>query len=408
MLAAGFVVGSYATDARIVSMGRHDAFFMDEMSVFRNPANISIYPNMIIGSVGTYTPDTSLDPAGNLNALTRFNRDPQNPYFGTFVSYSLNQTSDGGSQYPMLSLGAVFNRNDPLLDYINPSSERFYGPPHMILQDPLGKVDLILGYALKNGGMLGVGGYGAFQDVSNDGAVEYQSSLFKGTAGINWPIARSMDLEVSLGGGTITAVGDSVSFIGSVPSDTSKGYILADADYNVRGDIRLFSALTSLNGDFVPHLGVEYVTLESGNVSLMNLAGGMGLNINIDKGFFWAGIEGLYEQQDGGSSYSQSGIGGRVSFGIERNVVWDWFVIRAGGSKKLLYVNENATRSSWEQNPVADASDDDHLGIGVGFNIENRLKMDFVFAEDNLYTLTNLISGPQHHFFNRFSATYSF
>jgi hypothetical protein len=44
ILVAGIFVGSYATDARVVSMGRHDAFFMDEVSVFRNPANINIYP----------------------------------------------------------------------------------------------------------------------------------------------------------------------------------------------------------------------------------------------------------------------------------------------------------------------------------------------------------------------------
>ncbi len=105
----------------LVSMGRHDAFFMDEVSIFRNPANINIYPNMVYGSYGVYKPNDSLDYNGqtiNLDAMSATNRDPVDPFFGAIISYSLNQGNDNGSQYPMLSIGAMFNRRDEMLDYV--------------------------------------------------------------------------------------------------------------------------------------------------------------------------------------------------------------------------------------------------------------------------------------------------
>ena len=38
----GCCIGSHATDASDFN-GKHDAFFMDEVSIFRNPANINLY-----------------------------------------------------------------------------------------------------------------------------------------------------------------------------------------------------------------------------------------------------------------------------------------------------------------------------------------------------------------------------
>ena len=50
VILAGWFVGGSATDARVFTMGGHDDFFMDDYSIFRNPANINYYPNMLIGS----------------------------------------------------------------------------------------------------------------------------------------------------------------------------------------------------------------------------------------------------------------------------------------------------------------------------------------------------------------------
>lgn len=409
MLAAGCCMGSYATDARVVSMGKHDAFFMDEVSVFRNPANINIYPNMVYGSYGVYMPDSNLDES-DFAAINRTNRDPVDPFFGAFISYSLNQGTDNSSQYPMFSLGAVFNRRDELLDYITPGNSDFIGLNDSIigattkgskylLPDPVGKVDFLLGYVLSNGAMLGGGGYFAVQKEKKDG-VESEASLYKGNLGVNWPIAKSMDLEASVGGGMITAI--------AVDTATGKQKTLADNDYFMRVEGRLFSALAIINGDFVPHVRVDMLNLEESDIFKLDLAAGIGLNLNIDKGFFWAGLEFLYGQNDSSNVSTREQVGARVSFGIERNIFWDWFVIRVGGQKELVYETNGPNHGKFIQNAPSDASDKDLVGLGFGINVENRLRIDFVAAEDIAYTFTNLFSGPQHHMFNRISATYSF
>jgi hypothetical protein len=207
-----------------------------------------------------------------------------------------------------------------------------------------------------------------------------------------------MDLEISLGLGMITAICD--------------GYTLAQQDYFGRFEIRLFSALAGLNGDFVPRARVDILQLEEKNELKVDIAAGLGLNLNIDKGFFWAGLEFLYGQRDvntDSESEALQNVGGRISFGIERNVVWDWFVIRAGGQKSLMVKSLGPNERELEENPASDDSDEDLISFGFGINIENRLRLDFVASERIPYTVANLFSGDQQKYlFNRFSVTYSF
>ncbi|HUI93459.1 MAG TPA: hypothetical protein VLX68_14525 [Chitinivibrionales bacterium] len=412
VLLAGFFVSSYATDARVLTMGGNDNFFMDDVSIFRNPANINYYPNMIIGSLGVYLPDST--DTGALAALRLNNKEPQKPYGGTILSYSLNQSSESGNQYPLLSFGLILNRYDPLLNYLDPGSSDFqmaFGTNRRDLVAPVGKIDLMLGYALQNGAMIGVGTYLAFQR-QNINDTNYETSVYKANVGINWPIAKSMNLEVSFDFASLTGIGTIARQTGTNSPLVDTNENIAKNDLYFKGDIRLFSALTALNGDFVPHLSIERIGLEG--FSQMNYSLGLGVNINIDKGFFWTGIEGLVEEKN----YSKvngyvkdsmpTGIGGRIGAGLERNVVWDWLVLRIGVNKKLLYVSDGGENGHWEQNPEADGSDDDFAAVGVGVNIENRFRIDGVLAENIFYTWTNLISAPQHHVMDRITLTYSF
>jgi hypothetical protein len=404
ILLAGCVMSSFATDARVITMGRHDNFFMDEVSIFKNPANINIYPNMVYGSYGEYR-EIAAD-TGQFAALERRNRDAADPFFGSIVSYSLKQNSENRNQYPMVSFGAILNRHDEMLNYITPGTLQYPGSALDNLHAPTGKIDLLAGYVLENGAMIGIGGYLAFQSEAGETDVQYESSLYKLNIGVNVPVAKSTNLEISAGGGMLRAKGDSLGL--------NEKIVPANNDLFARGDIRLFSALSMINGDFVPHLGVQRINLFNGEVTYTDVAGGIGLNLNIDKGFFWAGLEGLYKHYYmGNRGTSTTDIGGRVSFGIERSIWWDWFVIRVGGQKVLLYdeaipLNGGEVTTKWIENNPADGSDNDLVSLGFGLNVENRLRVDFVAAEDIAYTFTNLISGPQHHLFTRVSATYSF
>lgn len=402
VLAAGFIASCFATDARILTMGRQDNFFMDDYSIFRNPANINYYPNMLMGSMGVF-----LQKNGDTSSTKRINNDPQNPYGGTILSYSLNQSTEGGNQYPLLSVGAIFNRYDYMLDYINPKSDLFvsqFGANKYFLEDPVGKIDLIVGYAFPNGGMIGAGGYFAFQSEKERG-IDYNSNLFKGNIGVNWPVAKAMNLEASI---DISSL-DGQGVIDSTDRDGG-ALTIADGDISVKGDVRLFSALNSLNGDFVPHLSIERIKLFKGKYKFTDVAGGLGINVNIDKGFFWAAVEGLYESKEVNFTKDTitSGVGGRISAGLERNVIWDWWVWRIGINKKVVYVSNGDENGHWTQNTEADASDNDFFAFGWGLNIDNRFKVDAVIAEDVFYTWTNLISGTMHHLTNRITATYSF
>ncbi|NLL11976.1 MAG: hypothetical protein GX267_01090 [Fibrobacter sp.] len=402
MLAAGCVAGSFATDARIVSMGRHDAFFMDEVSIFRNPANISIYPNMVYGSIGYYMPDSTRDNTNTqFSAMGKSNRDPVDPFWGATVSYCVDNGTDGANQYPMISFGAMFNRRDEMMDYFTPGNSKYLGGESDTILQPLGKVDLLLGYVMKNGGMIGIGAYGALNKQEINSRL-LKSAIYRGNIGVNWPVAKSMDLELSVGGGTITAYG---AEYGNTGHSNTK---YADKDYFGRIEGRLFSALPNINGDFVPHIRVDVLELSRNKVTQVDLAAGIGFNLNIDKGFFWSGLEFLYGTKDYNGEQSNESIGAKISFGIEKNIWTDWLVLRTGGQKKVLFIKDGPSNYRMEENASDNGLDDDFLGIGFGLNIDNRLRVDFVVAEDIFYTLTNLVSAPQHHLFNRVSATYSF
>jgi hypothetical protein len=397
VMAAGWISAALALDARVITMGRHDNFFMDEVSIFKNPANINIYPNMLMGDLGVYKQDPRLDSTGMYAGLAQYNRDPVRPFFGGILSYSLNQSTESGDQFPMLSIGAVFNRYDEMLDYIDPYAKMYRGG-NAVMADPVGKVDVIMGCALKGGAMIGVGGYFAVQDKEDVYNNKYESKLVRGNVGVNLPITKTMDLEASVGAAYMTGIGAWYTPDSVFARDT-----IANGDVSVRGDVRLFSALTSLNGDFVPHFGLEVLNFKGGNVQNVNMELGVGININIDRGFFWMGVEGLFNDKD----TVQQG-GGRVSFGIERNIIWDWLVWRIGGSKTLMKQTGTSSNTMMIENPESDASDEDMIGFGMGVNIENRLKVDAVMSENLFYTFTNLFSGNSHHLFTRFSATYSF
>ncbi|MDR0305934.1 MAG: hypothetical protein LBI42_03745 [Chitinispirillales bacterium] len=408
VLAAGCVAGSYATDARVDVMGRHDAFFRDEISVFRNPADMSLYPNMLYGSYGWVDKEKN-----QIYVSQRGNLTLSDPFFGAMFSHKLGE----GDNAPMLSIGAFVNRRDRLVQSLLEASGEVRGAyiggtqelKGYNLKDPVGKLDLMFGYDLGNGIALGFGLYGAHQKVQENDDIMNQSGVYKITAGINWNLDQGLDFEASFNGGSM--VGRYRTTDKTTENyDPAGSYIkkVCDGDYFYRGDVRFFSAVPSINGAFVPQVSMEHMKLNKSEI--IDVTGGIGLNMNIDRGFFWAGLQGLYTQMDKDGSADHESIGGRISFGIERNIVWDWFLIRVGGEKEFRYVNDDKNKSSkWVEYNKENFDDEDGLvGLGFGINIDNRLRIDFVSTNDVAYTFTNLISGPQLSLFRKISATYRF
>jgi len=444
ILAAGFAVGVYATDARVAVMGRQPGmpyFYRDEVSVFINPADMSLYPNLIYGSFGWMEHDNVSLEQGQLKNLQ-----PKDPLFGGMISYGFSDEESG----PMLSIGAFLNRRDYMVDKLiraggkgsreftssvgaGGATNTYLDPDANNLVDPIGKFDVMLGYDMGNGFAMGLGFYTAYQCEKDNDEIRNETAIYKGSIGINYNIEQGLDLEASVNGGVTNArylrdgvgVGDYkddnkvIDNTTTLPNLKYLKRVVSNGDYFLRGDLRFFSAVPAINGSFVPQVSLTYMTLDL--ASMTDVAGGVGINMNIDRGFFWTGLQGIYNQESGGASLGRTRIGARLSFGIERNIVWDWFLIRVGGQKEFQYMTYKTTdginKSEWVENgpnkkepklDVPDGSDGDLVGLGFGINIDNRLRIDFVASEDLPYTLTNLISGSSYHLFNRVSATYRF
>lgn len=401
---------SYATYARVESMGKHDTYFMDDISVWTNPANMNIYPNYLMGDLGSMNAkyqkevnaklgNTGSTPS-SYGALSRYNHDPVSPWFGAVFAKSLGDDKSP-NRYPQIAIGGAFNREDELLSYLDDG--KYF--KNAIDSMPL-KMDGMLGFAATNGMMFGFKVYGAGGEKSDTGVTK-GSWFTRYTLGVNMPLDKGIDLEVS--GGLTNYAYDY--------NTTKNGDMLAgletDIGFDVRG--RAFISLPAISGEMVP--AVSFVSVKPLGREISDFKAGSGVNVSMDRGFFWVGADYVYHSEvnslaGGNGNFDSTSSGARVSFGIERNVWTDWLVLRVGGQKNF-FKSENkidgvGTRKSWNTNAVNDGSNGDHVGFGIGLNIEDKLKVDATMGEDFVFTGGSLLSGPVDHIFSRISATYSF
>lgn len=403
-----FQESGWATYSRVESMGKRADFFMDDVSIFDNPANMNIFPNFLIGEMGAYRAPVLTGDAADAPV----NMDPANSWFGGIFSYSLGKHKETPSLYPQISLGGAFNRRDEDLLALVPDSANGH-----LVPEPATNFDGFLGITLANGGMLGSHIYIANQEGANlgDGSApptfdaNSRIMVMRADLGANWPIARNIDAELSLG----------AALIGYGPQE-----IDPEMSFFLKG--RAFSTLEIINGELVPMF--TYNHLRAPGLEAEQYRLGSGVNVSLDRGFFWLGLQGFIDHKSsqwqnlGGKDVYRDHIsiqteefmaGAIVGFGIERNVWWDWLVLRVGGQKVIAYKESDGPfagdkQSYYYTNPTGDMSANDHVGFGIGLNIEEKLKVDATLAEDVLYTGGNLFSREHHHIISRISATYSF
>lgn len=413
-----FGVGSaFATFARVESMGKNTTYIMDDVSIFDNPANINLYPNYLIGGFGPYLDDVE----------TGTNKDPQNPTFGGIFSLSLGS---GDSPDPRISIGGLFGRKDATLfgflpDYYIDENGNKHKVPNTVTN-----FDGFLGGTLSNGNAMGLHIYIAHQDGGDETkSGEYQvdqnayASIIRADAGINLQLSNTIDFELSGG-------------LARVQYGPEHKNFFDDGDFSYLVNSRAFFALDKIDGEIVPAMNAHFI--KAPGMKDTHAQVGLGINVGLDRGFFWLGGDfvwnkkkardwivdydnGLttYDAQDENGYWDErKDIGGIVSFGIERNIWFDWFVIRVGGQKAILYTecdqdSRNQGRSGictengtfFSTNPVGNGKMDDHVGWGFGINIEEKLKIDVTIAEDFLFR--NPFQG-EGRWFSRLDATYSF
>ena len=414
-------VGSaFATFARIESMGKNTTYIMDDVSIFDNPANINLYSNYLIGEFGPYT-DNDLKAGGNV--------DPQHPNFGGIFAISLG---DDNNPDPRISIGGLFGRIDADLIQYLPNAVIGDNGKSVDVPETVTNFDGFLGGTLSNGNAWGLHIYIAQQDGGDkdeDGTYQVKKDAFASIVqvggGMNFQFTPSFDFEGSL----------SLARIQYGPEHHS---FFDDGNFSWLIKSRAFFTMDAINGELVPALNLKFI--DAPGLDEKHAQVGVGINVALDRGFFWMGLDFIWNKrkahdwvyEDGKWTYDsrnednkhwdeRTDIGGMISFGIERNIWWDWFVIRVGGQKSILYTDCSVNSKNkykegthgickddgnfFTTNPLADGTSKDHIGFGFGINIEEKLKIDVTVAEDLLFR--NPFQG-EGRIFSRISATYSF
>jgi len=394
-----------ATNARVAAMGKNDTYFMDDVSVWSNPANANLYPNYLLGELGSMSSSTD---TSNYKAFARYNRDPVGPWFGAIFAKSFSPDAVAGNRYPQAVIGGAFNRSDEWDTYF--PSRISLKPNTVGFSTPLTvKFDGLLGGALSNGVLIGVKTRLAFGD-SSDRGYSSTSVISTNTIGVNAPIGQGVDLEVT---GTIAFLDASI--------DSATQSYGGKFDPSFGASARAFISAPQIFGVVVP--AVSFRSISTPWLEKTEFRIGSGANVSLDRGFFWLGADyflnsgdqnptskGIVASYDTIETTTQNGV--RVSFGIERNIWTDWFVIRVGGQK--VFGNEDwskgksKSRTNVYTNPDGGDETNDLVSFGFGLNIEDKLKVDAVMAKDVLFTGGALLSGPSDHILSRISASYSF
>jgi hypothetical protein len=407
-IALAAAVAANATNARVEAMGKNADYFMDDINVWKNPADANLYPNYLLGEMGQKRSFGTADSG---------NSDPTKPWFGAIFAKSLsNDANSNAGRYPQFVIGGAFNREDEWLSYmpktvvIKTGSEYSYD----VSAYPV-KFDGILGYADPNGNLYGLKTYYAYSD-STSGSREIKSLVNTYTLGANLPFGTQYSLEADA---TLALLQLDVS--DSRDSQYQTRSYKSGLSPSFGADARLFIDARPLPFVIVPAVSIRDVNAPSR--TYISLRGGTGVNVSLDRGFFWLGLDGFIVSDEvfasdstftsitdstRSSTIDDKGI--RFSWGIERNIWTDWFVIRVGGQKVFKFRKVSGEYSYTTVSTNVDTNDDDNDAVSVGFglNIEDKLKVDAVIAKDIFFTGGALLSHPVDHVLSRISASYSF
>ncbi|MEW6042344.1 MAG: hypothetical protein AB1633_12570, partial [Elusimicrobiota bacterium] len=130
-----------------------------------------------------------------------------------------------------------------------------------------------------------------------------------------------------------------------------------------------------------------------------------------------AGADFIFDKSDSSNNTFSKEIkdfGGHISFGVEKSMGWEWFLVRVGGSKSLLArtINDNGKDYRMRvENPDIDGSLTDLIGFGIGLCFQKRLRFDLLINEAlpyfNPFGKGLEKSNNGNHMFLKISSTFS-
>jgi len=430
---------TFATQSRVESMGKRPAFFLDDITIFDNPANATFYSSALMGELGFF------DQKKTDNLTKGINQDPYTPWFGALFQFGL---SDKGLRDPELTIGGFFGREHYEFTRFIPNKVVPRNSDPVPIPQSITNFDAFLAGTTIDGSAIGAHVYVGVQDGKQDdpkapgtgtGEISPNAhvSILSMDYGVNFLINNESSMEVSLG-------------VARIQYGPSRKTFLDPGLFSFYSQGRLFVDVNALSGQFITGYKVADYEVPGWEENFYDI--NAGVNVIIPRGLVWFGIDGIHvkefvdnswekQEQKGGEAiyiYNEpSGsskekilkdrtdrIGGIVSFGIERNIVGNWLILRVGGQKSFLYetchrerrdedgkgivcatVPQGGSGNYWVTNPYGDGSLDDHVGFGIGINIDNKLKVDANIAEDAVFR--NPVSG-EGRIVSRISAVYSF
>jgi len=435
LLIVGMVQTTFATQSRVESMGKRPSFFLDDITIFDNPANATFYSSALMGELGFFDQNKTDKLQKGLN------QDPYTPWFGALFQFSL---SDKGMRDPEMTIGGFFGREHYEFTRFVPRKVVPYGADPVPIPQTLTNFDAFLAGTTIDGSAIGAHVYVGVQDGKQD---DPQSPLGGSTGeispnahvsilsmdyGVNFLITSEASMEVTLG-------------VARIQYGPSRKTFLDPGLFSFYSQGRLFIDVNALSGQFVTGYKVADYEVPGWEENFYDV--NAGVNVIIPRGLVWFGIDGIHIKEFVGSSwdkweekgefftvYKEPGsrdkvlkdrtdkIGGIVSFGIERNIWGNWLILRVGGQKSFIYEvchNESGKTEKaivcpaapggegnyWVTNPYGDGSLDDHVGFGIGLNIDNKLKVDANIAEDAPFRNPTRGEG---RLISRVSAVYSF
>lgn len=417
--------GSFASQARIESMGKRPAFFLDEMTMFDNPANATFYSNALMGELGFYE-QKALGP-NNVG----FNKDPFEPWFGGLFKYNL---SDNGLRNPQITIGGFFGREHYQFTRLIPKAVRLNTEKNPILiPQTITNFDAFLAGTMIDGSAVGAHVYVGIQDGKQDNnsiASNAHVSILSMDYGANFLVTNRSSVEFSFG-------------IARIQYGPSRKTFLDPGLFSHYYLGRFFTDVDAINGQWILGGKMEFWSVPGREEQFYDV--NTGVNMIIPRGMIWIGLDGVHRKErlnEGWEKYidekgnatgeyiyvepgkdpredRRSYVGGVISFGIERNIWSNLITVRAGGQKSFLYnkctdVTGNKTicdikngreANYFSTNPFGDGSLDDHLGVGFGLNIADKLNIDVAVSEDVFFRNPFKGSG---NLVSRISAKYSF
>jgi len=434
LLIGGIGVQTNATQSRVESMGKRPAFFLDDISIFDNPANATFYSSALMGELGFF------DQSKTDKLKPGLNQDPYTPWFGALFQFGL---SDNGMRDPELTIGGFFGREHYEFTRFVPQKVVVYGKETPIPQS-ITNFDAFLAGTTIDGSAIGAHVYVGVQDGKQDdpkspgtgnGEISPNAhvSILSMDYGVNFLVTSESSMEVTLG-------------VARIQYGPSRKTFLDPGLFSFYSQGRFFLDVDALGGQFVTGYKVADYEVPGWEENFYDI--NAGINVIIPKGLVWFGVDGVHikefigtwEKRGNIHVYHESKnpdkdpkdrtdkIGGILSFGIERNIVGNWLILRVGGQKSFIYetCHRNTTGtigdqpaepmicstappggkgSYWTTNPYGDGTLNDHVGFGIGLNIDNKLKVDANLAEDAPFRNPMLGEG---RIVSRISAVYSF